>query len=75
MDGLKDSVVMFSKNVNGVSPKDVMDLLVLNQYFDTVSEIGRNKDCKVVFLPNDENSARQALLEAEAAQDVAKKKS
>lgn len=75
MDGLKDSVVMFSKNVHGVSPKDVMDLLVLNQYFDTVNDIGRNKDCKVVFLPNDENSARQALLEAEAAQDVTKKKS
>lgn len=67
MDGLKESVVMFSKNVDGVSPKDVMDLLVLNQYFDTVNEIGRNKDCKVVFLPNDENGARQALLEAEAA--------
>lgn len=73
MEGLKESVVMFSKDVHGVSPKDVMDLLVLNQYFDTINAIGSNKDCKVVFLPNDENSARSALLEAEAAQDNGRK--
>lgn len=69
MDGLKDSVVMFSKSVHGVQPRDVMDLLVLNQYFDTINDIGKNKDCKVVFLPNDDSPGRQALLEAEAAQD------
>jgi hypothetical protein len=28
--------VAFSDNVKGTSPKDVMDLLVLTQYFDTI---------------------------------------
>ncbi len=36
MDGLKDSIVAFSSNVKGTTPKDIMDLLVLNQYFDTI---------------------------------------
>ena len=67
MDGLKDSVVMFTHDVDGVAPKDVMDLLILNQYFDTISDIGKNKECKIVFLPNDENATRTGLLEADAA--------
>merc|ERR1711991_657272 len=67
MDGLKDSVVMFSADVNGVKAKDVMDLLILNQYFDTVADIGKNKECKIVFLPNDSNDTRTGMLEAEAS--------
>merc|ERR1719473_2350645 len=64
MDGLKDSVNMFQHDVTDVKAKDVMDLLILNQYFDTVNEIGKNKECKVIFLPNDHNEARQSLMEA-----------
>jgi regulator of protease activity HflC (stomatin/prohibitin superfamily) len=36
MDGLKGSVVQFSSEVKGANAKDVMDLLILNQYFDTI---------------------------------------
>jgi len=36
MDGLKESVVQFSTEVSASTPKDVMDLLILNQYFDTL---------------------------------------
>lgn len=36
MEGLKDSIVDFSSNVHGTTAKDIMDLLVLNQYFDTL---------------------------------------
>jgi hypothetical protein len=32
----RDSIVEFSANVEGTSSKDVMDLLVLTQYFDTL---------------------------------------
>ena len=33
----RDSIVEFSNHVNGTSSKDIMDLLVLTQYFDTIS--------------------------------------
>lgn len=66
MDGLKDSIVEFSNNVQGTSPKDVMDLLVLNQYFDTLQELG-NAHTKVVFLDNGDNHQfRNNILEAQA---------
>ncbi len=31
-----DSIADFSDTVSGTQPKDVMDLLVLTQYFDTI---------------------------------------
>ena len=36
MDGLKGSVLQFSSEVKGATAKDIMDLLILNQYFDTM---------------------------------------
>ncbi len=67
MDGLKDSIVQFSHNVPGTTAKDIMDLLVLTQYFDTLAEIGHNKDTKCVFLPNDNHPVRSGIMQAQAA--------
>lgn len=68
MDGLKDSILEFSNNVEGTSAKDIMDLLVLNQYFDTLQDMG-NSNTKVVFLAKDDGGSafRNQLLEAQAA--------
>ena len=35
VEGLKDSVVNFSNSDNDVSPKDVLQLMLLTQYFDS----------------------------------------
>eukprot|EP00980_Cylindrotheca_fusiformis_P007758 scaffold1648_cov115-Cylindrotheca_fusiformis.AAC.13 len=42
VQGLQESVGVFSKEVEGASPKDVMDILLLSQYFDTLSSVGAN---------------------------------
>lgn len=42
VQGLQASVSEFSKEVDGAKPKDVMDILLLSQYFDTLSTIGAN---------------------------------
>lgn len=42
VNGLQDSVGAFSEEVDGASPKDVMDILLLSQYFDTLSAVGAN---------------------------------
>ena len=65
MNGLKQSIVDFGSNVEGTSAKDIMDLLVLTQYFDTLQDIGHTS--KLVFLPNDNNHFRNSLLEANAS--------
>ncbi|CAL5188472.1 unnamed protein product [Lathyrus oleraceus] len=39
VDRLRDSVLAFSGNVPGKSSKDVMDMVLVTQYFDTVKKI------------------------------------
>jgi hypothetical protein len=41
VQGLQESVSEFSNEV-GTRPKDVMDILLLSQYFDTLSTVGAN---------------------------------
>ncbi|XP_047322848.1 hypersensitive-induced response protein 1-like [Impatiens glandulifera] len=52
VDGLRDSVLTFSKNVPGTSAKDVMDMVLITQYFDTMKEIGANSKSSAVFIPH-----------------------
>lgn len=66
MMGLKESIVDFSSSVDGATAKDVMDLLVLNQYFDTLQDLGGGGG-RCVFLPSDQNQMRNAIMEAQAA--------
>lgn len=40
VDGLRGSVEEFSETVEGATPKDVMDLILLTQYFDML-KVGR----------------------------------
>jgi regulator of protease activity HflC (stomatin/prohibitin superfamily) len=67
MDGLRESIKDFSGNVNGTNSKDVMDLLVLTQYFDTLQEIGHNAGTKCIFLPNDNQPLRNGIMQADCA--------
>lgn len=49
VQGLQTSVAEFSTEVQGAQPKDVMDILLLSQYFDTLSQVGANN----LFLEHD----------------------
>ncbi len=40
--GLKDSVEDFAKTVPGSTPQDVMQLVLMTQYFDTLKEVAAN---------------------------------
>jgi regulator of protease activity HflC (stomatin/prohibitin superfamily) len=37
MEGLRESILLFSTEITSTSASDIMDLLILNQYFDTLS--------------------------------------
>ena len=43
VDGLRESVLAFSHNVEGTSPKDVLDMVLVTQYFDTM-KVTRGKE-------------------------------
>mmetsp|Transcript_18944 Transcript_18944/g.23019 ORF Transcript_18944/g.23019 Transcript_18944/m.23019 type:complete len:266 (-) Transcript_18944:315-1112(-) len=52
--GLQDSINEFAGEIAGTTPKDVMDLLLVTQYFDMLKEVGGKHNCTVVFIPEEE---------------------
>lgn len=58
VDGLRDSVLGFSVNVPGTSAKDVMDMVLVTQYFDTMKEIGASSKSSAVFIPHGPGAVR-----------------
>ncbi|XP_004508773.1 hypersensitive-induced response protein-like protein 1 [Cicer arietinum] len=58
VDGLRDSVLGFSVNVPGTTAKDVMDMVLVTQYFDTMKEIGAASKASAVFIPHGPGAVR-----------------
>ncbi|GMY13577.1 hypersensitive-induced response protein 1-like [Fagus crenata] len=58
VDGLRDSVLAFSENVPGTTAKDVMDMVLVTQYFDTMKEIGASSKSSSVFIPHGPGAVR-----------------
>ena len=50
IEGLKDSVEAFSKAVEGSTPHDVMMLVLVTQYLDTMKEIGASDKSNTIFM-------------------------
>ncbi|CAL5369957.1 unnamed protein product [Camellia sinensis] len=75
VDGLRDSVLAFSENVPGTTAKDIMDMVLVTQYFDTMKEIGSNSKASAVFIPHGPGAVkdiasqiREGLLQADSVQ-------
>ncbi|KAJ8605645.1 hypothetical protein CTAYLR_000142 [Chrysophaeum taylorii] len=60
--GLRDSILEFSGEIRGTTPKDVMDLLLVTQYFDMLKEVGATNS-NTLFIPH----APQAVADLQAA--------
>ena len=52
IDGLRESVEAFKQSIEGASAKDVMALVLMTQYFDTLKEIGAQDKSNTIFMPN-----------------------
>eukprot|EP00921_Rhytidocystis_pertsovi_P001663 GHVQ01002830.1.p1 GENE.GHVQ01002830.1~~GHVQ01002830.1.p1 ORF type:complete len:282 (+),score=30.35 GHVQ01002830.1:369-1214(+) len=51
VDGMRESVTSFSDEVEGLKPRDVFDLMMMNQYFDTLKDVAKGSQCSTVFAP------------------------
>ena len=63
------SIVDFSHGTTART-KDVMDLLLLTQYFDMIRDVGSAAKCRTTFVPMSRSSGdeiRCSLLQADAA--------
>lgn len=71
VDGLRDSVDEFQKSVAGATAADVMNLVLMTQYFDTLKEIGATSSSNTILIPHSpghlsdlSSQLRDALIQA-----------
>ncbi|GET88019.1 hypothetical protein, conserved [Leishmania tarentolae] len=73
MKGLKSSIESFVNAVPTMHAKDVMNLLLLNQYFDAMKEVGSGKSNKLILMPNTYGATPNFMADLLAAQAGATK--
>ena len=52
VDGLRDSVDEFKRSVEGATAQDVMNLVLMTQYFDTLRDIGASSQTNTILIPH-----------------------
>ncbi len=52
IEGLQESVENFSSAVGGVNSQDVMNLVMMTQYFDTIKELGMSGKNSTILIPH-----------------------
>jgi len=74
IEGLQVSIEQFQKVVEGASSKEVMQLVMITQYFDTLKSIGENDKTSTLFLNHSPAAVKdlsdqilQSMLVAEKA--------
>lgn len=52
VEGLRESVTEFQVSIPGASAHDVMNLVLMTQYFDTLKEIGASSTTNTILIPH-----------------------
>jgi regulator of protease activity HflC (stomatin/prohibitin superfamily) len=63
IDGLRASIENFREAVPGSTAEDVMALVLLTQYFDTLRDIGTKSGGSTIFLPNNPGAANDFMMQ------------
>jgi regulator of protease activity HflC (stomatin/prohibitin superfamily) len=63
IDGLRASIENFRESVPGATAEDVMALVLLTQYFDTLKDIGTKAGNNTIFLPNNPGAANEFMVQ------------
>jgi regulator of protease activity HflC (stomatin/prohibitin superfamily) len=71
MEGLKMSVKDI-QDVQGFEPNEIMNLLVISQYFDTIKDVGSSGNTKVMFLNPAPEGANQLIQQLSSAIEASK---
>lgn len=52
VNGLKQSVAEFQTDVQGTTAQDVMNLVLMTQYFDTLKDVGLSSNSNTIMIPH-----------------------
>ncbi|MBI5448473.1 MAG: SPFH domain-containing protein [Gammaproteobacteria bacterium] len=68
IDGLKQSIREFQAEMSEVSPSEIMNLVMMVQYYDTLKDIGSRDKSNTIFMPHSPSSvsdiAKQLLCKS-----------
>ncbi|MBK6921324.1 MAG: SPFH domain-containing protein [Deltaproteobacteria bacterium] len=77
VDGLRESVDEFQRSVPGATPQDVMQLVLMTQYFDTLKELGQSSATNTILIPHSpgalsdlSSQLREAMMTANQVRTV-----
>lgn len=77
--GLRESVKKFSHSVDDIGSREVMEMMLITQYFDTLKDIGANNKSSTVFVPHQPGATgdvgkqiRGGFMQSAAAQRMSK---
>jgi regulator of protease activity HflC (stomatin/prohibitin superfamily) len=59
VEGLQSSIEQFQKAVEGATSRDVMQLVLVTQYFDTLKSIGESDKTNTLFLSHSPGAVRE----------------
>ena len=58
--GLRESVVDFQEAVDGITSRDVLEMMMMTQYFDTMKDVGTNGGNSTIFVPSGPGAVGEA---------------
>lgn len=67
VDGLRESIAAFTDKVGGVNEHEVLNLVLVTQYFDTLKEIGVSSGSKVILVPHGPNGLSDTVSQMREA--------
>jgi regulator of protease activity HflC (stomatin/prohibitin superfamily) len=71
--GFKESIEDFQKNLNNISHAEVMQFVLMTQYFDTLNNIGANGKNSSILIPHSPSAMKdfqQQILEGTLTSDL-----
>lgn len=79
VDGLRQSIVSFSGEVEDTTPREVIEMMLMTQYFDVLKDLGTKNGSSTVFVNHSPGAVsgigeeiRSSFLQAQAAQTMRK---
>lgn len=82
MEGLKESLGEFQKQIGDTSPKDAMTLIMMAQYFDTLKDLGLHSQQNTILIPHSPSAMndffdqmRNAIITGQKASEATPKQS
>lgn len=80
VEGLRESVSEFQESIPGATAHDVMNLVLMTQYFDTLKEIGASSTTNTILIPHSpgnlsdlSDQIRNAMITAQQVKPPANK--